>query len=197
MASQRRILRANMGYMKMALIPALVMIVPVILIMVQLNLRYAQTGFRPGDTAMVKVRVEEGVDVIRDRLSLTSGSGLKKASPPVRVPSLDETDWKILLTDNGVHDLTLETATGKVTLPVYATDRLVPIYGTFKKASFWETVFNPGAPRIPDDVPIKSVEIMYPQMSFDWGFIELSWLWSFLIISMGFGVILKFTLGVE
>jgi hypothetical protein len=197
MASQRRILKANMGYMKLAMIPALVMIVPVILIMVQLNLRYAQVGFRPGDTAMVKVKAEEGVDVVRNRMTLKADRGIEKASPAVRIPSLSETDWKIKLTDTGVHDLTLETATGDVTLPVYATSRLVPVYGIFKKASFWETIFNPGAPRIPDEVPIETVEILYPEMSFNWGFIDLSWLWSFLIISMGFGVILKFLFGVE
>jgi hypothetical protein len=197
MASQRSILKANMGYMKLAVIPALVMIVPVILIMVQLNLRYAQSGFRPGDTAMVKVKVEDGVDVIRNRVTLRAEGGIEKASPAVRIPSLKETDWKIRLTDKGIHDLTLETTSGKVTFPVYATTRLVPIYGTFKKASFWETIFNPGAARIPGDVPIESVEILYPEMSFSWGFIDLSWLWSFLIISMGFGVILKFLFGVE
>lgn len=197
MASQRNILKANMVYMKLAVIPALVMIVPVILIMVQLNLRYAQSGFQPGDTAMVKVTVEEGIDVVKDRVVLRADRGIEKASPAVRIPSLNETDWKIKLTDNGVHDLTLETATGDFTLPVYAITSLVPIHGTFKKASFWETVFNPGAPRIPADAPIKSVEILYPEMSFSWGFIQLSWLWSFLIISMGFGVVLKFVFGVE
>jgi hypothetical protein len=197
MASQRNILKANMGYMKLAVIPALVMIVPVILIMVQLNLRYAQAGFRPGDTAMVKVKAEEGVDVVRNRVTLKADRGIEKASPAVRIPSLQETDWKIKLTEKGVHDLTIETATGEVTFPVYATTRLIPVYGTFKKASFLETVFNPGAPRIPDEVAIESVEILYPEMSFSWGFIDLSWLWSFLIISMGFGVILKFLFGVE
>jgi len=197
MASQRNILKANMGYMKLAVIPALVMIVPVILIMVQLNLRYAQVGFRPGDTAMVKVKVEEGVDVLGNRMTIKAGRGIEKASPAVRIPSLNETDWKIKLTDTGVHDLTLETATGDVTIPVYATARLVPIHGIFKKASFWETIFNPGAPRIPKEIPVEAIEILYPEMSFNWGFIDLSWLWSFLVISMGFGVVLKFLFGVE
>lgn len=197
MASQRRILRANMDYMKLAVVPAVVMFIPVVLIMVQLNLRYAQTGFKPGDAAMVKVKVEEGVDVLRSNIRLITDGGLEKASPAVRIPSLTETDWKINLTDNGIHDLTLETSAGRVTLPIYVTDRLIPKYASFKKSSFWETVLNPGAPRIPDDAPIESVEITYPEMSFDWGFIKLSWLWSFLIISMGFGVILKFVFGVE
>jgi hypothetical protein len=197
MGAQRRILRANMGYMKLALIPAAVMIVPVILIMVQLNLRYAQTGLNPGDTAMIKVKLEEGVDVVREGIQLTAGNGLEKASPAVRIPSLNETDWNIKLTSSGVHDFSLAAGSDDMAFPVYGTGRLVPIYRTFKKSSFLETILNPGAPRIPDKMPIESVEINYPEMSFDWGFINLSWLWSFLIISMAFGVILKYLLGVQ
>ena len=197
MASQRRILRANLDYMKMALIPAVVMFIPVVLIMVQLNLRYAQTGFQPGDAALLKVKLEEGADPMGGSLKLITDTGLEKASPAVRIPSLGETDWKIRMTDKGVHDLTLETSSGKVSLPIYTTDRLVPIYRTFKRGSIWETVLNPGAPRIPDGMRIKSVEVAYPEMSFNWGFIHLDWLWSFLIISMAFGVVLKFVFRVE
>jgi uncharacterized membrane protein (DUF106 family) len=197
MGSQRRILLANMNYMKLALVPAIVMIVPVILIMIQLNLRYAQTGLETGSTAMLKVKVEDGVDVFQDGVQLNVNSGLEKASPAVRIASLGETDWKIRLTEPGVHDLTLSTGSGKITLPVFGTDRLVPIFSVFKKSSLFESVFNPGAPRIPDNMRIASVEVMYPSMAFNWGFIELSWLWSFLIISMAFGVVLKFVFKVE
>jgi uncharacterized membrane protein (DUF106 family) len=197
MASQRRILRANMGYMKLAILPALVMFVPVVLIMVQLNLRYAQEGFRPGDAALVKVKVEQGTDVLRGNMNISTTDGVEKASPVVRIPALGEADWKIRLTNSGVHDLTLKTPTGEVTLPVFATDRLIPKYATFRKGSFLETILNPGAPRIPNDMAVKSIEIGYPDMSFNWGVIRLSWLWSFLIISMAFGLVLKFVFRVE
>lgn len=195
--SQRRILLANLHYMKLAVVPAVVMIVPVILIMVQLNLRYAQTGLVPGDMAIVKVKVEDGVDVVREGLQITTGSGLAKASPAVRIAALGETDWKIKLTEMGVHDLKITSASGEMTIPVFGSTRLIPIFGAFRKSSLLETILNPGAPRIPDGMPIESVQITYPPMSFGWGIVSLSWLWSFLIISMAFGVVLKFVLKVE
>ena len=197
MASQRRILRANMGYMKLALIPAAVMIVPVILIMVQLNLRYAQTGLMPGDTAMVKVKVAEGTNVLREGILLKTGPGVEKASPAVRISSLGEIDWKIRIRDEGVHDIVISTGAGDMILPVFSTESLVPVFTIFKKGSFSEAIFNPGAPRIPAALPLESIEIKYPEMSFNWGLFSLSWLWSFLVISMLFGVILKFFLKVE
>jgi uncharacterized membrane protein (DUF106 family) len=201
-ASQRRVFRANLTYTKLALIPAAVMIVPVILIMTQLNLRYGQSALSPGDETVVSVEAEEGYDVVRDGIRLSVGDGLEKSSPAVRIASLGETSWKVRVTGGGIHDLTLSTTRGDATFPVYGTRKSVPIFTGTKKLSFsWEglgeVIMNPGAPRIPKDVPIKSVKLTYPEMSFNWGFIKLSWLWSFLIISMAFGVILKFALKVE
>ncbi len=197
MGSQRRILLANMHYMKLAVVPAVVMIIPVILIMVQLNLRYSQTGLEPGNTAIVKVKAEEGVDVVREGFRLSTGRGLLKASPAVRIAALGETDWKIRLLEQGVHELKIASATDEISIPVYGNKRLVPVFGQFRKSSVLEMILNPGAPRIPDGMPIKSIEVKYPSMSFGWGIIELSWLWSFLLISMAFGVFLKFVLKVE
>jgi hypothetical protein len=197
MASQRRILVANMHYMKLAVVPAIVMIIPVILIMVQLNLRYAEISLVPGDTAIIKVKVEDGVDVMLEGFRLSAGAGIEKVSPAVRISSLGEVDWKIRLAETGMHDLTLSSSTGEMAIPVFGTSRLVPLYRSFRKSSFWETVLNPGSPRIPDALPIESIEIKYPAMAFSFGFISLSWLWTFLIISMAFGLVLKFLFGVE
>jgi hypothetical protein len=196
-SSQGRILKANLGYMKLALIPAAVMIVPVILIMVQLNLRYVTDGLMPGDTAMVKVKVTEGTDVMLEGIRLKTGPGIEKASPAVRIASLGETDWKIRVKDKGVHDLVVSSTSGEFTLPVFSTDRIVPVFTIFKKSSILEVLLNPGAPRIPETLPFESIEVNYPSKSFNWGFFSLSWLWSFLIISMLFGVLLKFLFKVE
>ncbi|MFZ1946937.1 MAG: hypothetical protein WAW06_05275 [bacterium] len=197
MASQRRILLANLGYMKLALLPAVVLIVPVVLIMIQLNLRYAFTGLEPGQTALVKVILEEGVDPTDTRLTLSAGEGLEKASPSVRIVSLGEVDWKVRLISSGVRDLRLSSDEGEMTFAVSGTRRLVPVYSVMKKASIWEVLLNPGAPAVPKAMPVKSVEVKYAPMSFDFGLFKLSWLWTFLIVSMAFGVVLKFIFKVE
>ena len=197
MASQRRILRANLDYTKFALLPAVVMIVPVVLIMIQLNLRYAYTGLAPGQTALVKVTLEEGVDPTSLRLTLSPGDGIEKASPSVRIPSLGEVDWKVRLTSSGVRTLRLASDAGEMTFAVSGTKRLLPIHSVMKKASVWEGLLNPGAPAVPKAMPVRSVEVKYPSMAFDFGLFKLSWLWTFLIVSMAFGVILKFVFGVE
>jgi hypothetical protein len=197
MASQRRVLRANLGYMRYAVLPALVMMVPVLLIMIQLNLRYAHTALKPGEVVTVKVMLPAGADVMSERLTLTPASGIEKASPAVRIPALGEVDWKIRLTAPGPQSLTLASNAAEMTLPVSGVSTISPVYADFKQASFWDGLVNPGAPAIPATMPVRSVEIKYPERTFNFGLFRLSWLWTFLVISMAFGVVLKFIFKVE
>jgi hypothetical protein len=197
LASQGKILKSNMSYMKLSLIPALVMIIPVILVMVQLNLRYASQQLVPGETALVKVKVSEGFDVMRNRLDLECGSGLEKASPGVRIPELNEVCFKVRLTEPGVHNITLGSGPGSVEMPVYGSDRLVPVYSVAKKGSLGEAIFNPGSPTVPDEAPIESIEVSYRPMEFKFPGFRLSWFWTFLLISFAFGICLKFIFNVE
>jgi uncharacterized membrane protein (DUF106 family) len=197
LASQGKILRSNMSYMKLSLIPAVVMIVPVLLVMVQLNLRYASEQLKPGETAIVKVKVTDGYDVMRNRLDLDCSGGVEKASPGVRIPSLNEVCFKVRLTEPGVHKITLRSAAGSVEMPIYGSNRLVPVYSVAKKTSIGEVLSNPGSPRVPADVPIESVEVSYRPMEFGLLGVNLSWLWTFLIISFAFGLCLKFIFKVE
>jgi len=197
MRSQGKILRSNLGYMKLSLIPAVIMIVPVILVMVQLNLRYANTQLNPGETALVKVKVDQGFDVMRNNLALECGNGVEKASPGVRIAQLNEVCYKVRLVVPGVHSITLSTGSGEISMPIYGSDRLIPVFSVAKKASFSEALFNPGSPRIPADAPIESVEVKYESMAFSLFGFKTSWLWAFLIVSFAFGLCLKLILKVE
>jgi hypothetical protein len=197
MRSQGRILRSNVSYMKLSLVPAVVMIVPVVIVMAQLNLRYSSAQLSPGETALVKVRVSEGFDVMRNRLSLECGGGLDKASPGVRIPSLNEVCWKVKLAEPGIHNIKLAGDTYSLDMPVYGSDRLVPVYASAEKRSFARMVLDPGSPTIPGDVPIESIQVAYRPMAFNFFGLKMSWLWSFLLISFAFGLCLKFILKVE
>ena len=195
--SQGRVLMANLRYMRLALLPAVVLIVPVVLIMIQLNLRYAYMGLAPGSTAMVKVKVAEGGDVLAEHLMLIPGEGVEKASPAVRIKHLGEVDWKVRLVEPGVHEMRLSSTSGEMAVPVFGGKRLIPRYTVFRKASFLEGLLNPGAPGIPSAMGLESIQVTYPPMVFDFGLFELSWLWTFLIVSMAFGFVLKFIFKVE
>ena len=58
-AAQGRILRTNLTYMRYAVTPMLFMIVPVVLIIAQLAVRYADRPLRPGESALVTLKLAE------------------------------------------------------------------------------------------------------------------------------------------
>ena len=130
-------------------------------------------------------------------MTLDCSGGVEKASPGVRIPSLGEVCWKIRLAERGIHDITLTTGGERLTMPIFGSGRLVPVFTMSKKPSFWEGVMNPGSPKIPGDVPIQSMQVKYPPMEFGFLGIRTSWLWAFLIISFAFGLCLKFLLKIE
>ncbi len=197
LAAQKRILRANLSYFGLSAIPAVVMIIPVVLIMIQLNLRYAHRSLEPADYTLVKVITQEGFDVLKHPIGIRCGEGVEKASPAVRIPSERQVCWKIRVVDPGIHKITISTPGGDVTVPIFSGSRLRPLYTVFKKASLWESIVNPGCPRVPAQAPIESISISYPSLEFSLLGVSTSWLWFFLIISFVFGFFLKFILKVE
>lgn len=196
-SSLKNVFATNLQYMRLALLPAVVMIVPVLLIMIQLNLRYAHNGLGQGSSTIVKVKFENHVDVLRRNIAISVGEGLSKETSPLRIPSLNEIDWRIGVVKDGVHELKLTVEGKEIEIPIVATRKVVPCYTRFGGHGIWAAILNPGAPRIPAETGIVSIEIKYPKRSFNWGLFKLSWLWSFLIISMASGLVLKSALKVE
>ena len=72
---QRRIFGDTFRYMRYALVPMVVLIVPVVLIMTQLNLRFAARPLEPGESALVKAYVRDGA-VLDGEVSLEVGDGI-------------------------------------------------------------------------------------------------------------------------
>ncbi len=196
-SSLKNVFSTNLEYMKLALLPAVVMIVPVLLIMVQLNLRYAHKGLEQGSSALISVRFGDGVDVLRKKIDLRVGNGLSKDTPPLRIPALREVNWRISVLGNGIHSALITVDGEEIEIPIIATKKIVPCYKRFEPAGIWASILNPGAPRLPPATGITSIEVEYPKRLFNWGLFSLSWLWSFLIISMASGFILKSVLKIE
>lgn len=196
-SSLKNIFATNLQYMKLALLPAIIMILPVILIMIQLNLRYAHTGLEQGSSALLRVRFEEGIDILRKNIDLRVGDGLSKDSAAFRIPPLKEVGWRIGVVESGIHMAIVSVDGKEIAIPIVATKKIVPCYTDFERGGIRAAIFNPGAPRVPTGIGVVSIKVEYPKRTFSWGLFRFSWLWSFLIISMASGLIIKSALKIE
>jgi len=101
---QGRVMRQTLTYLRHALIPILVMIVPVMFILIQMNLYFSQRPLSPGESSIVKVTLRDPGAMSRG-VALEAPKGVSVETEAVRVTSLMELSWRIRAEEPGRHEL--------------------------------------------------------------------------------------------
>ena len=196
--AQGRILLANMRYVGHNAKPMLVMIVPVLLILIQLNLWFGAEALKPGDTALVKLRLVEGKYPSEVPASLSASPELEVETPPLRIEDEREVDWRLRAKAAGDGRLTLvvggETIIKKT--PV-APGRLSPIPVLRAGRNLIDQVFNPGEAPLPPGTAVRSVEVRFPPASLPLFGMGIHWLIAYFVLSIAFGYAFKGLFKVE
>ncbi len=193
---QRRIFGDTFRYMRLALVPMVVLMVPVVLIMTQLNLRFAARPLEPGEPALVKAYVRDGA-VLDGDVSLEVGDGIVVETEGVRIPSTQEVVWRIRADRPGTHRIVVRIGDETLDTRIVAGDGWGAIPQRRTGRGMLDTMLYPGEPPIPEAHTVEAVEIGYPPLElgvFGW---RVDWLVAFFVLSMGFGFAFKDTLGVE
>jgi hypothetical protein len=193
-----KIMLANFKYIGFALKPLAVMIVPLFLILIQLNLWFESRPLEIGKTALLKIKLAERADPRQTAIELEAPPGIAVETPPLRIEDEREIDWRLRAEDWGVHTLKFRWNGVSFTKSVVVgQNHLVKIAAVKPGRSIWDEVFNAGEEPLPKNVPVQYVEITYPgrRMNFfGWG---VHWLVSFFILSIVFGFAFKGVLKVE
>ena len=192
---QRRIFGDTFRYMRLALVPMVVLLVPVLLIMTQLNLRFAVGPLAPGETVVVKAFVRDA-DVLGAPARIETAGGVNVETPAVRMPALGEVAWRIRATAPGEHRLVVHVGDASIETHLVAGDGWGPVPSRRTGRGFVDTLLYPGEPPIAADHAIEAVEIGYAALdmrAFGW---PVHWLVAFFVLSIAFGYALKGPLGV-
>ena len=109
-AAQFGILRETMTYFRLSMVPMLWMIVPIAILVSQLQFQYGYESLEPGQTALVKVELtEEGAERVATTdgagVSLEVPDGLRLETPLLWIPSLGEAGWRIAAESSGEYEL--------------------------------------------------------------------------------------------
>ncbi len=190
--AQRDLLAVNGRYVLHNMKPMIVMLVPVVLVLVQLNLWFGARSLRPGETALVKVTFARGVDPVEMDLRLEASPEVAVDSPAVRIADEAETDWRIRAVGPGDGRLTFAFGGERLEVPVaVARPALSKIAVLRVRPSFPGQVLNPGQPPLPRSLPLRSIEVRYPEARLPLAGHEVHWLVAFFVLSIVFGFALK------
>ena len=193
---QRRIFGDTFRYMRYALVPMVVLLIPVVLIMTQLNLRFAARPLEPGEPALIKAYVRDSA-VLEGEVSLDVPDGITVETPGVRIPSTREVAWRVRVNASGDHRLRVRVGDQTVETRLIAGDQWGAVPQRRTGRGMFDTLLYPGEPPIPGNHPVEAVEIVYPPLElgiFGW---SVNWLVAFFVLSLAFGFAFKDLLGVE
>jgi hypothetical protein len=193
LGAQGRALWQCLVYLRHALLPLAILIVPVALLLVQIETRYANRALLAGESALVSI-VLAG-DRVPTSFSpgpgLTGGQGLDIESPALRLDAERRLVWRVRAVEPGKHrvmvrldgmDVSRQIAvgppeTGRVVKSIYRNVDL-------------RTLGSPGEAALAEDSPAESIYVGYPERSRM--FAGLSYVtWALIGASLLFGFVLR------
>ncbi len=193
---QGTILLDTLKYMRYSLIPMLVMIIPVMAIMIQLNLRFAARPLAPGESTAFKVQVRDA-SAIKEGVELEAPEGISIETSAVRIPSERQVAWRIRADQPGRYAMTVKLGEETIEKDLVVGEGWASVSPLRSGHSIIDNLLYPGEAPLPASRMIESVSVNYPGLEiFVFGFV-INWLVLFFVLSIVFGFAFKGVLGIE
>jgi len=195
---QFQVLLWTFRYLRHSLVPMLILMVPTIFILIQLNYHFALRPLRAGEQAVVKVKLRAAAALTRDAdFTLTAPANLRIETDGVRIPELREVCWRVRGVSPGRFDVTVSNGQETVTKQAAVGGRMEGVSSLRTGADWLTSLLYPGEAPIPQPSAIESIEIRYPELDIFILGRRMNWLILFLILSLGLGYACKGMLGVQ
>jgi hypothetical protein len=165
--AQGGLLWGGLRLMLLAVVPVLVMTVPMLLVLGQLALWYESRPLKVGEEAVLAMKLSDG-DGPLPEVRLEPTSAVEVLVGPVRVPSKREVCWKIRARTEGYHRL-------QFTVDGEPADKELAVGEGFMRVSTkrpgWhllDALEHPAEQAFGPDAPVQSIEIDSPPERSSW-----------------------------
>lgn len=196
--AQGSILRYNLKYISYSAKPMLIMIIPLILIIIQLNFWFGYQSLSQGEKALLKVKLKDHVSPLQLQMNIESSPGFEIETPPLRIEEEREIDWRLRAKEKGIHHLVISLDGLKLSKRLAVDQKpLSRIFPRKVGQNLLDQVLYPGETPLPSNSPLEAIIISYPAKNmnlFGW---RIHWLIVYFALSIIFGFCLKGVLGVE
>lgn len=191
--AQAGLLAASFAYLRHALVPMAIMIGPFLLILAQVESRFAHRPLAVGEAALVTVTLDDDVRVRDLDAELVLSEALVRETPALRIPATREVVWRVRGERPGAHALGIRIG-DRPPLDRHISVSDGPAVPSAVRAGDAWLLLYPAAAPLPDG-PVRSVEVGYPSAGGSFaGLSTASWI--FFGSSMALGFALRRPLGV-
>ncbi len=181
--AQGRILRGAFWLFVLAIVPMLVMVVPVTLLLGQLALWYQVRPLRVGEDTVITLKLNGDAGSAWPTVSLQPTDSVEVMVGPVRIRTKREVCWNVKAREPGSHRLVFQVGDQPSSKELAIGDGLMPI-STERPGWEWSAILlNPGEEPFRPDHAVRSIEIEYPHRS-SWTSGTDSWVIYWFVVSM-------------
>jgi uncharacterized membrane protein (DUF106 family) len=201
--AQWEILGHVVHYQALALKPMLFILPPLVLVMVQLHMFYGFRALEPGESALLTVQLRPGAvsEGQRPDVALELPHGLRSETADVWVPSLNQLNWRVGVTEWGCYVLAVEVDGERYSKSLVATDKVERLSPERPPRTFIDQLEWPSEPPLADAGVVQDISIAYPDgvisflsWHFEWRY---AWMVVFFVLTMVVALLLRKPMGVE
>jgi uncharacterized membrane protein (DUF106 family) len=192
--AQSEILRTNLTYLKLSLVPMVWILPPLVLVIAQLQFHYGYQGLSPTEATLLQVdlkpqTVSPGVRP-RARLELPPGIGAETGD--VWIPAESQLAWRLAPEREGDYEVGVSIdGSPVVTKTVRVTDRTVRLSPIRVGPDFLSQLIYPAEPPLPAEGPIQAIHVDYPDREISVLGFGMHWLIPFFVLSIVFAFALR------
>lgn len=194
---QRDLALANLRYLATSLPALVVLLVPMLLTLGQLEARYARRPLQVGESAVLAVTLAPSAAARLDELQVMAPAGVVVEAGPVRDRAAGAAAWRLRATEPGRHELAVNLGGQAVATRVLAAGSGLPRTATTSEASWFHALLYPGERRLAGDGAVTQTRLRYPERTLRYLGVEMDWLVAFMLFSLAGGLALKNVLKVE
>jgi hypothetical protein len=193
-ASQFRMLIGGLKYFLLAIPPILILAIPSIFLLSQLNSWFGYAALGPGESVLVRADLTSSTDL--NSVSLASQENVKIVGP-LHDQSNNELFWRVEPKEEGLYSLNFSAPNGSAVPVLLSADsklrRVTPLVSTHAS----DRLFFPTGENIKLPSELSKLEIIYPARSLKFLGFHSNWIVLFLIFSIAGGYFAAKVVGVE
>ncbi len=187
--SYGRILLATGRYLRLAFMPLLFVIVPLTLVIVQLDRYLGSTPVEQGHAFLITAKVADRAAL--DATSLELPDGLAVTAPAVHIPAENEVAWRVTAAKDGNYIVDVKASGQTLSKSVVVGSGFWRLSPVRLRGKFLERILFSAEPALPANSPVEAIEVQYPARDIAFAWFEWNWIWLFFVLSLVAGFFFK------
>ena len=193
--SYGRILRGTVTYLRLAFRPLLFVIIPITVLIVQLDHYLGLVPFRAGESFLITAQVSH--TNILDEVSLRLTGGLATTAPAVHVPANNQVVWRVVAEKDGRYDIDIGVSGQTFSKNIAVSSGVERLSPVRMRGRPWERFLVSAETALPESSPLESIAVSYSGRSIHFAWLDWNWIWLFFVLSLVAGFLFKEILGIE